>query len=141
MILLDTNVISEAMRENSTQRVIDWIDAQPVETLCLSAITVAEVRFGIAALPAGKRRDRLEERFERDIVSVFAGRVLPFDIDASHNYAVIMARAQTAGRAISKADGYIAAIAASRNLTVARRDISPFEAAGLSVINPWVHDS
>ncbi|MCO5083320.1 MAG: type II toxin-antitoxin system VapC family toxin [Rhizobiaceae bacterium] len=137
MVLLDTNVISEAMRENATQRVIDWIDAQPVETLYLSAITVAEICFGIAALPAGKRRDRLEERFERDILSAFTGRVLPFDIVASRNYAAIMARAQAAGRAIGKADGYIAAIAASRNLMVATRDVSPFEAAGLSVINPW----
>ena len=138
MILLDTNVISEAMRESASDRVIGWIDAQPVETLFLSAITLAEIRFGIAALPSGKRRDRLEDRFERDILSLFTGRVLAFDIDASRRYADIMAGAQAMGHAIGKADGYIAAVAASHALTVATRDVSPFEAAGLSVITPWV---
>ena len=137
MILVDTNVISEPLRRAPDPSVIAWIDVQAVETLYLSAITVAELRFGIAALPAGKRRERLHERFEREVLPLFSGRVLPFDVPASAAYADLMAQARKAGRAIDRADGYIAAIAVAHGITVATRDTRPFEAAGVAVINPW----
>ena len=137
MILLDTNAISELWRPVPDARVVAWFDAQAIETLCLSAITVAELRFGIAALPEGRRRQMLRDRLEREVLVLFAGRVLPFDLEASHSYADLMPRARAAGRAIATADGYIAATALSRGLTVATRDTSPFEAAGLTIINPW----
>ncbi|TJX00295.1 MAG: type II toxin-antitoxin system VapC family toxin [Mesorhizobium sp.] len=137
MILLDTNVISEAMRDTNNGRVIEWIDAQSVETLYLAAITVAELRLGIAVLPAGKRRDRIRARLEQEVLPVFAGRVLPFDMETSETYANLMAHARGMGRAIDRADGYIAATAASHGYSVATRDTSPFEAAGVAVINPW----
>jgi predicted nucleic acid-binding protein len=137
MIVLDTNVISEPLRQAPESRVIEWIDAQPVETLYLSAITVAELRFGVAALPAGKRRDRLQESLEKRALPLFAGRVLPFDMSASQSYGELMAKARTAGLAIGTADGYIAATAAANGMMVATRDASPFEAAGVDVINPW----
>lgn len=140
MILVDTNVISEPLRQAPDARVVEWIDAQSVETLYLSAITVAELRFGVEVLPAGKRRERLHERLEREVLPLFFGRVLPFDLEASETYARFMAQAQAAGRAIGKADGYIAAIAVARGLTVATRDTSPFQAAGLKVVNPWESD-
>lgn len=136
MILLDTNVVSEPMRV-AEGSVIAWIDAQPVETLYLSAITVAELRFGVATMPAGKRRMALHDRLERRVLPLFAGRVLPFDLAASQAYAELMARARVAGLAIGTSDGYIAAIASANGLTVATRDTSPFAAAGLVVINPW----
>src|SRR3546814_4481052 len=79
MILVDTNVISEPLRRSPEARVIGWIDAQPLETLYLSAITVAELRFGVTSLPAGKRRDGLLESLERQVLPLFAGRVLSFD--------------------------------------------------------------
>jgi toxin FitB len=138
MILVDTNVISEPWKPAPDARVMVWIDAQAIETLHLSAVTVAELRLGIATMPFGKRRMTLHERLERDVLPLFAGRVLPFDLDASQAYAGLMAQAQAVGKAIGKADGYIAATAATRGFIVATRDTSPFEAAGLNVVNPWV---
>src|SRR5690606_23715164 len=137
MILLDTNVISEPLRHAPETKVIEWIDAQPLETLFLSAITVAELRAGAALLPAGKRRAGLQENLEKRVLPLFAGRVLPFDISCTQAYADLMSAARAAGLAIATADGYIAAIAITNGLAVATRDTSPFEAAGASVINPW----
>jgi predicted nucleic acid-binding protein len=136
MILLDTNLVSEPWKPRPDPHIVAWIDAQAVETLFLSAVTVAELRFGIAALPDGKRRKVLHERLEGDLLAVFAGRVLPFDLEASRAYAELMAKAKIVGQAISMADGYIAAIAAARGLSVASRDVAPFQAAGVSIINP-----
>jgi predicted nucleic acid-binding protein len=137
MILLDTNVVSEPLRRTPEVRVIEWIDAQPLETLYLSAITVAEMRAGVALLPAGKRRSGLQENLEKRVLPLFAGRVLAFDLTCTQAYAALMAKARAAGLAIATADGYIAAIAATNNFAVATRDAAPFEAAGVSVINPW----
>lgn len=137
MILLDTNVISEPWKPVPEPRVLAWIDGQAIETLFLSAVTVAELRFGIGAMPAGRRRAVLHERLEQEVLPLFEGRVLSFDLAASQAYAELMVRAKSDGRAIGKADGYIAATAASRGYTVASRDVSPFEAAGVRVLNPW----
>jgi predicted nucleic acid-binding protein len=140
MILIDTNVVSEPWKSAPDPNVLSWIDAQVVETLFLSAITVAELRFGIAAMPAGKRQTILHDRLERDVLPLFSGRILAFDFEASQFYSELMARARRSGKAIGTADGHIAAIAAARDLVVATRDQSPFEAAGLRVINPWAVD-
>lgn len=137
MIVLDTNVISELWKAAPEPNVLAWIDAQAVETLYLSAVTVAELRFGLAAMPTGKRRSIYQERLEREVLPAFTGRVLPFDLDASQAYAELMVRARAAGKAIGKADGYIAASAAARGFTIATRDTSPFKAAGLNIIDPW----
>ena len=137
MILLDTNVVSEPLRAGPDTRVIAWIDAQTLETLFLSAITVAELRAGVALLPAGKRRAGLHDSLETRVLPLFAGRVLPFDLACTQAYAVLMAKARASGLAIASADGYIAAIAAANGLAVATRDTGPFEAAGAAVINPW----
>ena len=138
MILLDTNVVSEPLRAAPDERVIAWIDAQPLETLFLSAITVAELRAGVALLPAGKRRSGLQEGLEKRVLPLFAGRVLPFDLACTQAYAELLTKARAAGLAVATADGYIAAIAATNGFAVASRDASPFEAAGVAVINPWV---
>lgn len=137
MILLDTNVISEPLRPQPEPRVVTWIDAQPLETLLLSAITVAELRAGMALLPKGKRRATLEENLEERVLPLFAGRVLPFDLACTQAYAASLARARCAGVAIAATDGFIAAIATANGLAVATRDTRPFEAAGTRVINPW----
>ena len=137
MILVDTNVLSELWRVAPDPCVLSWVDAQAMETLHLSAITVAELRFGVASMPEGRRRSIYQDRLEREVLPAFTGRVLPFDLDASKTYATLMARARREGKVISTADGYIAATAASRALMVATRDVTPFEAAGLKVINPW----
>lgn len=137
MILLDTNVISEPMR-NAESAVVGWIDAQPIETLYLSSITVAELRFGIATMPTGRRRKLLNHHLEDTLLPLFSGRVLPFDLAASKAYGELMARARSIGIAIGMADGCIAAIASVHGLLVATRDTGPFKAAGLTVIDPWV---
>jgi toxin FitB len=137
MILLDTNVVSEPLRLAPDERVVAWIDAQPVETLFLSAITVAELRAGVAQLPAGKRRAGLHTSLETQVLRLFAGRVLPFDLGCTQAYADLMAKARASGLAIAGADGYIAAIANTNGFAVATRDVAPYQAAGVTVINPW----
>ncbi|MGU7839617.1 PIN domain-containing protein [Burkholderia sp. AW33-5] len=138
MILVDTNVISEPLRREPSVAVIEWLDAQNVETLFLAAISLAEMRFGVAALPEGRRRDWLHQSIEQRIVPLFRGRVLPFDDAASKAYAGLRAKARATGNALASADGFIAATAAANGLIVATRDVAPFEAAGLRVIDPWV---
>lgn len=137
MIVIDTNVISELWKIEPNPTVLAWVDAQAVETLYLSAITVAELRYGLATMSEGRRRSVYQDRLEHEVLPTFAGRVLAFDIDASQAYASLMALARVRGKAIGKADGYIAATAAARGLMVATRDTSPFAAAGLTTINPW----
>lgn len=137
MILLDTNVTSEPQRQSPNARVVDWIDAQALETLYLCGITVAELRAGIALMPAGKRRDGLHDNLEKRLLPMFANRVLSFDMACTKAYAELLAKARAAGSAIEAADAFIAAVALANSFTVATRDTSPFEAAGLTVINPW----
>jgi predicted nucleic acid-binding protein len=137
MILLDTNVISEPWKPVPDEAVIAWLDAQSIETLFLSTITVAELRFGIAAMPLGKRQNTLRDRLEGEVLPHFSERVLSFDLATSQSYSELMVRARVSGKSIGTADGYIAATAAANGLAIATRDTSPFEAAGLKVINPW----
>ena len=137
MILLDTNVVSEPLRLAGDPAVLRWIDAQNIETLYLAAISLAELRFRVAALPTGKRKDTLHTSLERRVLPLFAGRILSFDSAASVAYAELRARARAEGKAIAVADGYIAATAAANGLIVATRDTAPFVSAGLVVINPW----
>jgi predicted nucleic acid-binding protein len=136
MIVLDTNVVSEAMKPEPHPAVRAWLNDQAAETLYLSSVTLAELLFGIAALPAGKRKDILAQALD-GLMGLFRDRVLPFDIDAARRYAELAVKAQTGGRGFPIPDGYIAAIAASRGFIVASRDTAPYEAAGVSVINPW----
>ena len=137
MIILDTNAVSEPQRKVPDTNVVQWLDEQLLETLFLTTVTVAELRFGISSLPAGKRQNYLSDNLENQIIPAFTGRILSFDMAASAAYADLMTRAQAAGLAIAMADGYIAAIAAANKMIVATRDVSPFVAAGLRVINPW----
>ena len=136
MILLDTNVISEAMKPEPNETVRSWLDAQAANTLYLSSVTIAEMLFGIGALAAGGRRDRLASAFG-GVMEVFEGRILPFDLAAARRYADLAVSARGAGRGFPTPDGYIAAIAAAHGFAIASRDRSAFEAAGLSVIDPW----
>lgn len=137
MILLDTNVISEPQRLEPNARVLDWMDAQALETLYLSTITVAELRAGVALMPAGKRRDSLHENLEKRLLPLFANRVLPFDMACTKSYAELLATSRAAGLAVATADAFIAAIALANGFAVATRNTTPFEAAGVNVINPW----
>lgn len=136
MIVLDTNVISETMRVQPNRVVIEWLDKQVADTLYLSSITLAELRFGIGVLSAGRRKSELDQILN-GIVNMFAGRVLAFDADAALHYAELAVAARNAGKGFPTPDGYIAAIAKSRDFAVATRDEAPFKAAELNVLNPW----
>ena len=136
MILLDTNVVSEVMKAKPDVAVLTWLDAQSVDTLFISSITLAELKFGIGALPDGRRKDGLNQALQ-GVLLLLEGRVLAFDTDAAQHYAELAVSARSAGKGFPSPDGYIAAIASARGFTVATRDIAPFEAARLKVINPW----
>ncbi|EOU9631063.1 type II toxin-antitoxin system VapC family toxin [Pseudomonas aeruginosa] len=136
MIVLDTNVVSEAMKPEPDAAVRAWLNDQAAETLYLSSVTLAELLFGIRALPAGKRKNMLD-RALAELLELFKDRVLPFDTDAARHYADLAVTAKNGGRGFPTPDGYIAAVAASRGFIVASRDTSPYEAAGVTVINPW----
>ena len=137
MIILDTNVISEPLRQQPNADVVQWIDNQSLETLYLSTVTVAELYFGMESLPTGHRRDTLLNRLRSEILPLFRGRILSFDVDAAKSYGALMSRAKSNGVTISAADGYIAAIAHSCSMKVATRDTNPFKAGEIEVINPW----
>lgn len=136
MIVLDTNVVSEAMKPKPDPAVMAWLNDQAEETLFLSSVTLAELLFGIGALPTGRRSNMLD-RTLTELLELFKDRVLPFDTEAARHYADLAVTARNGGRGFPTPDGYIAAIAASRDFIVASRDTSPYEAAGVSVINPW----
>lgn len=136
MIVLDTNVVSEAMKPEPHPAVRTWLNDQIAETLYLSSVTLAELLFGIGALPLGKRKDMLVHSLD-GLIGLFKDRVLPFDTDAARFYAGLAVTAKVAGRGFPTPDGYIAAIAASRGFIVASRDTAPYKAANIIVINPW----
>jgi predicted nucleic acid-binding protein len=137
MIILDTNVLSETQRLRPNPGVMAWLDSQAPETLWLTAITVAEIRYGIAALPDGSRARLLAERFEVITTQDFSDRIISLDSQAAVAFGDRMAVARRSGHAVGLADGMIAAIAASCGAAVATRDAGPFEAMGIQVVNPW----
>lgn len=137
MIVLDTNVVSEPLRQRPDRGVVTWLDAQSIDTLYLTIVTVAELRFGVASLPTGARRNRLSRAIEEDLLPLFADRVLAFEVDATAIYAERRAAARAAGRAVGDFDALIASMAAARRFAVATRDVAPFEAMGAEVINPF----
>jgi toxin FitB len=137
VIILDTNVISEPLRPRPGAGVVAWLDAQAVETLYLTTIGLAEVRYGIACLPKGARRQKLHDRFEGEFLPLFRGRTLAFDEPATVVYATLRTQARAQGRAIGDLDALIASIASAKGFTVATRDTAPFEAVGVAVVNPF----
>jgi predicted nucleic acid-binding protein len=137
VILLDTNVVSEPLKLNPDPAVVAWIDAQVIETLYLSTVSVTELRYGIAVLPDGKKKESLRASLDERILPLFESRILPFDMEAAEICSELRARARAAGQSIGTPDSYIAGIAAAKRLTVATRDTQPFEATGVTVINPW----
>ena len=137
MLVLDTNVVSELMRERPSPEVLGWMDNQLTDNLFVTSITEAEIRTGIAILPEGERRRGLAAAAERLFSVLFSERILPFDSDAARAYATLAAERRDAGRPISQADCQIVAIARCRGASVATRDVDDFEKSGFEVINPW----
>ena len=137
MFILDTNVVSELMRADVDPTVLGWIDRRLRRQLFTTAITEAEIRVGIACLPAGARRRGLADACERAFGDLLANRVLPFDSGAARSYAEIVTAKHRTGRLVSQADGQILAIAQYRRMTVATRNVKDFEDAGVEIVNPW----
>lgn len=138
MILLDTNVVSAVMARSPDTVVVEWLDRQDTLTLFVSAVTIAEIHYGLEILPEGRRRRSLEDRFGRFVAEGFSGRVVAFEERAAHLYGEIMAARRGAGRPMSILDGQIAAIARAHRLAVATRNVRDFELCGLEVVDPFV---
>ena len=138
MIILDTNVVSEPLRPSPEPAVLAWLDAQAPATLYLTSITLAELLAGVAALPAGRRRTKLGQALTEQVLPLFEGRVLAFDMPAAHAFAQVHSGAQAAGNPISFADAAIAAIACAHGYAVATRNVRDFKCTGVEVIDPWL---
>ena len=137
MLVIDTNVASDLMRPTPTPSVAAWIAERDAATMFLTAISEAELRFGVAILPAGRRRNDLEAAMRRWLERGFSDRILAFDSPAAQAYAEIAADRRQAGRPIGEADCQIAAISRSHGASLVTRNIRDFEGTGVEVIDPW----
>ncbi len=140
MILLDTNVVSEPMRRRPDPNVLAWLDAEEAENFYLSTVSLAELLLGIESLPAGKRRKALAAALDEQITALFGERIVAFDARAAAAYPAVVIGARRRGYPIAVADAEIGAIAVSRQFSVATRDVAPFQAAGIRVIDPWTEN-
>ncbi|MEL7894126.1 type II toxin-antitoxin system VapC family toxin [Vreelandella neptunia] len=137
MIILDTNILSELMRPSPNMRVVNWLNAEEPLGVTITAITVAEILYGIERLPDGKRKQRFAqlaaEMFEED----FTERILPFDEVAAAYYATLVADSERSGRIVHSADAQTAAICQQHKAQLATRNVKDFEHLGISIIDPW----
>lgn len=137
MIVLDTNVLSELMRPVPEPRVVDWLDAQETTSVAITAITVAEILYGIERLADGRRKRSLAAAAAAMFEEDFAGRILAFDGEAAIHYAERVAAGEQAGRAVHMADAQIAAICLRHQAALATRNVRDFESLGVKLVNPW----
>jgi predicted nucleic acid-binding protein len=137
MIIIDTNVISEVMKPSPATAVLDWFNEQETVSLYLTAITIAEIGYGIRALPAGNRRRLLTEGFEALLTVAFEHRILDFDAAAARRYGDLMSKRKEMDRPLASLDGQIIAIAQANACAVATRNVRDFEYCGLAIINPF----
>ena len=137
MIILDTNVVSEPLKLMPEPAVLQWLDRQAPETLYLTTISFSELLAGIEIMPAGRRRSKLHAAIVEQMLPLFGGRILTFDLAACEFFARVNARAHAAGNPISFADGAIAAIASAHGFMLATRNERDFKGTGVKLINPW----
>jgi predicted nucleic acid-binding protein len=137
MVILDTNVLSEALRPTPDQRVMDWLGAQSRSALFSTTLTRAELLYGVRLLPAGSRKDALLEAVLAIFATDLSGQILDFDSDAADAYAEIAASRKAAGKPISQFDAMIAGIAQSRGAVLATRNTKDFIGIDVRIINPW----
>ena len=138
MFVIDTNVVSELMRPKPMPTVAAWIVKRNAQEIYLTAVSEAELRYGVAIMSAGKRRNALEVAMNRWLELGFRERILPFDSGAAQTYAEIAAARRDAGRPISEADCQIAAICRSRGAVLVTRNVRDFRGTGIKLIDPWV---
>jgi predicted nucleic acid-binding protein len=137
VIVLDTNVLSEEIRLAPSPKVLRWFEKQTPVSVFTTAVSQAEMLYGLESLPAGRRRSALQLAIEKVFGEEFAGRILPFDEDAARVFGQIVARRDALGRPISQFDAMIAAIARSRRATLATRNMADFQECGLKIVDPW----
>ena|ERR1700728_43341 len=137
MIILDTNVLSEVVKPQPSAEVLRWLAAHPPDQLFITTITQAEILYGLELLAKGKRRTALMAAVDAMFDEDFAGRILPFDMEAARAFARIAADRRASGRPVSQFDAQIAAIARSHGAAVATRNPQDFEDCGIKVLNPW----
>jgi predicted nucleic acid-binding protein len=137
VIVLDTNVVSELVRAAPDERVVAWLDDLPVAETATTAVTVAELLYGVARLPTGRRKAELEQAVRAMIDEDFRDRVEPFDRDAAAAYALVVADRDRLGRPISVADAQIAATCRARGATLATRNTKDFQDTGIKLVDPW----
>jgi len=140
MILLDTNVISETLRERPDPGVSTWLDEHPEEELWTTSVVIAELLSGIELMPSGRKQKALRDAVQDMIVEDFRGQILTFDLPAARQYAQILAARRKIGRPIREMDAQIAAIARVHDATLATRDVNDFAGCNLAVVNPWERD-
>lgn len=141
MIVVDTNVLSEAMKPAGMRspRVFAWFNEHPVDALYTTTITLAEILAGVAILPEGKKRVQKHRAAEMIFATIFPQRVLPFDAPAARIYAEFVTIRRKKGRSIDPFDILIAAVAKLHGMAVATRNEPDFDHLGVDVINPWEH--
>ena len=137
MILLDTNVLSALMQATPDLAVVRWVDAQPGDSVWTTTITIFEVQLGLALLPPGRRRQRLEATFDLAVTTLLGGRVLAFDRQAAVAAGAMAAEGRLHGRTVDVRDVQIAGITAVRRATLATRNIRHFDHLGIALIDPW----
>lgn len=137
MIILDTNVVSETMRPKPATAVVEFLDGLVDDDVYLTAPTLAEIRFGLRRLPAGRRRDVLTNAADGLLADQFEGRVIPFDASAAEEYGQLTAQREGSGRPLSVIDAMIASICVVHDATLVTRNTKDFEGLGLALINPW----
>jgi toxin FitB len=137
LIVVDTNVISELTRQTPAPEVVSWLDSLAADEVATTAITAAELLYGVARLPDGRRKTELSAAVNGLLSDDFDGRVLSFDHLAAARYAEIVSRRERRGQPIGTADAQIAAICNAVGVTLATRNIADFEDTGIDVINPW----
>ncbi len=137
MIILDTDVLSDLMRQAGDPAVVGWLDRQSRFSIWSTSITVLEIRFGIVLLPFGARRTQLENAFERTVAEKIEERIVPFDASAAEATAILMADRRQAGRPGELRDTMIAGIAIARRATLATRNTRHFDDLPVPVVNPW----
>jgi toxin FitB len=138
VIILDTNVLGALMRSVPDATVVRWLDRQPAESVWITSITLFETRFGLALLPSGRRRQRLELEFDRLLREDLENRVLDFDSAAATEAASLAAARQKSGRSMDMRDPQIAGIALARHATLATRNLRHFADLEISIVDPWV---
>jgi toxin FitB len=135
--LLDTNVLSEPMKERPNSRVVAWLSEANEDQVFVSVVTITELRYGVERLATGKRRERLDDWLRKDLISRFAGRILPIDLRIADACGGLMARSESMGRPIEARDAFIAATAEVHGLTLVTRNTADFGPTLKAIVNPW----